>query len=117
MLYKIIPTPTFQKDVKEYKKRFKNITKDLDTIIGKLALGDLLGDKVPNINLKEVNEEIKKVRVINTDSNKGKSNGYRLIYYVVKNDGTIYLLTVYYKKDRENITTKEIEDLIRKNID
>lgn len=116
MLYKIVPTPKFQKDVKEYRKRFKNITKDLDKIIGKLALGDLIGDKVPNVNIKELDEEIKKVRVINTDTNKGKSNGYRLIYYVVKNDGTIFLLTVYYKKDKENITPKEIEELIKNNI-
>ena len=116
-MYKIVPTPKFQSDVKHYKKRFKNVTKDLDTIIGKLAIGELIGDNVPKVKIKDVNEEIKKVRVINTDSNKGKSNGYRLIYYVVKNDGTIYLLTVYYKKDKENITSEEIIQLIKENIE
>lgn len=117
MLYTVVPTPKFQKDVKEYKKRFKNITKDLDVVIGKLATGDLLGENVPNIKIKLLDEEIRKVRVINTNTNKGKSNGYRLIYYVVKNDGTIYLLTVYYKKDKENITPTEIEKLIKENVD
>ena len=117
MIYAIVPTPKFQRDVREYKKRFKNITKDLDKIIGKLAVGDLIGDNVPRVKIKEIDEEIKKVRVINTDTNKGKSNGYRLIYYVVKNDGTIYLLTVYYKKDKQNITPEEIAQLIKENID
>lgn len=117
MLYKIVPTPKFQNDIKHYRKRFKNVTKDLDKIIGKLATGELIGDNVPKVKIKEIDEEIRKVRVINTDSNKGKSNGYRLIYYVVKKDGTIFLLTVYYKKDKENITPDEIAQLIKENIE
>lgn len=117
MIYKIVPTPKFQRDIKEYRKRFKNITKDLDTIIGKLAIGELLGDNVPKVKIKEIDEEIKKVRVINSDTKKGKSNGYRVIYYVVKNDGTIFLLTVYYKKDKENITPEEIAQLIKDNVE
>lgn len=117
MIYAVVPTPKFQNDVKNYKKKFKNITKDLDDIIGKLAMGDLLGNKVPGVNIKEIDEEIRKVRVINSDTNKGKSNGYRLIYYVVRNDGVIFLLTVYYKKDKENITAEEIAKLIKENID
>jgi mRNA-degrading endonuclease RelE of RelBE toxin-antitoxin system len=36
----------------------------------------------------------------------GKSNGYRLIYYVVKDDREIYLLTIYYKKEDKLIPTK-----------
>ena len=116
MIYTVVATPRFQKDVKQYKKRFRNVTKDLDTIIGKLAMGELLGDRVPKVNLKEIDEEIKKVRVINSDTKKGQSNGYRLIYYVVKNDGTIFLLTVYYKKDKENITPEEIAQIIKENV-
>ena len=33
---------------------FRNITKDLDTIIGKLATGDLIGDNVPKVKIKEI---------------------------------------------------------------
>ena len=64
--------------------------------------------------MKDNNNNVLKVRVANSDTNSGKSNGYRLIYYAVKNDGTIYLLTIYHKKDKENITNKEIQELILK---
>jgi len=42
----------------------------------------------------------------------GKSNGYRIIYYVVKDDREIFLLTIYSKKDKENIKDSEIKHLI-----
>jgi len=37
-----------------------------------------------------------------------------MIYYAEKSDGTIYLLTIYYKKEKANITNKEIQELILK---
>lgn len=56
-----------------------------------------------------------KVRVANTDTKVGKSNGYRVIYYAVKNDCEIYLLTIYYKKDDKRIpNNREIEDIVKK---
>lgn len=64
--------------------------------------------------MKDNNNNVVKVRIANSDSKSGKSNGYRLIYYAEKSDGTIYLLTLYYKKDKENITNKEIQELILK---
>ena len=58
--------------------------------------------------------ETVKVRIANTDTRVGKSNGYRMIYYVVKNDYEIYLLTIYYKKEDNKIpSNKEIEALVK----
>ena len=76
--------------------------------------GNLKGDVIPNLEMKDNDNNVVKVRIANSDSNSGKSNGYRLIYYAEKSDGTIYLLTLYYKKDKENITNKEIQELILK---
>lgn len=64
--------------------------------------------------MKDNENNVVKVRITNSDTHSGKSNGYRLIYYAVKTDGTIYLLTIYYKKDKENISNKEIQELILK---
>ena len=41
-----------------------------------------------------------------------REDGYRLIYYAEKSNGVIYLLTVYCKRDKENITNKEIQQII-----
>lgn len=112
-MYNIIPTAQFEKDIKYYKrkKKFNHIDDDVDEIIEELEKGNLLGDEIKELKLPE-NEHSYKVRVANTDTKAGKSNGYRLIYYVIKDDNTIFLLTIYYKKDRENITDKEIISLI-----
>ena len=43
----------------------------------------------------------------------GQSNGYRIIYYAVRDDEEVYLLTIYYKKDDNRTPTKqEIIELV-----
>ena len=64
------------------------------------------------LKLKDIDSKVMKVRIANTDTNKGKSNGYRLIYYAVKTDYTVYLLSIYYKKDdRRVLSDSEIREL------
>ncbi len=113
MFYQVIPTPKFLEDVDFYKrkKRYTKIDDDVSRIVTELESGNLLGDEITNLRLPNY-ESIYKVRLANTSANFGKSNGFRLIYYVVKNDTEIYLLTIYSKKDKENITNREILDII-----
>ena len=114
MQYNIIATKKFSKDIKTYHKKFKSIADDVNEITNQLKKGNLLGDMIPNLQMKDNENNVLKVRIANSDTNTGKSNGYRLIYYAVKTDGTIYLLTIYYKKDKENISNKEIQELVIK---
>jgi len=113
--YKILVTPQFKKDIKYYKKKKKylKIIDDLDNVISELEVGNFIGDEIPGLKLKN-NEKTYKVRVVNSSINVGKSNGFRLIYYLIKNDCEIYLLTIYSKKDKENISTIKIIELINK---
>lgn len=114
MDYNIVPTKRFEKDIKQYAKRFKSVADDVDEIVKELEKGNLLGDVIPNLEMKDNDNNVVKVRIANSDTHAGKSNGYRLIYYAEKSDGTIYLLTMYYKKDKDNISNKEIQELILK---
>lgn len=43
---------------------------------------------------------------------RGKSGGVRAIYYWVKDDGLIYMLLIYPKSKKDNLTDKET-DLLR----
>ena len=90
-------------DVKFYvrKKKFKKILDDIESIIPDLEAGNLVGDKLPGFNLPE-GAALYKVRIANTSANVGKSNGFRLIYYLAIED-EIYLMTIYSKKDDERI--------------
>jgi mRNA-degrading endonuclease RelE of RelBE toxin-antitoxin system len=65
-----------------------------------------LGVQVPGIDY-----PIYKVRIKNSDIQKGKSAGYRLIYYLEAAD-LIILLAIYSKSDRANINIQEIEDIL-----
>lgn len=114
MQFEIIPTERFEDDVRYYlkKKRFKNIMDDVNEVVEELEKGNFIGDAIPGLVFDD-NETIK-VRIANTDTKGGKSNGYRMIYYVVKNDYEIYLLTIYYKKEDNKIpSNKEIEELVK----
>nr|WP_312579591.1 hypothetical protein [Sedimentibacter sp.] len=114
MCYTIIPTDIFKKDVKYYlkKKKYTNILKDIEEVICELETGNLIGDLVDSINC---DGEAYKIRVANSNTKSGKSNGYRIIYYAIKNDLEIYLLTIYYKKDDIRVLDKkEISDIINK---
>ena len=104
MQFEIIPTKRFEDDLRYYlkKKKFKHILEDVDDIVKELEKGNLLGDAIPGLVFDD-NETVK-VRIANTDTRVGKSNGYRMIY----------LLTIYYKKEDNKIpSNKEIEALVK----
>lgn len=52
-----------------------------------------------------------KVRIKNSDVQKGKSGGYRIIYYV-KTATNILLVTLYSKSDKPDITADEVREII-----
>jgi len=54
-----------------------------------------------------------KVRVRNSDVQKGKSGGYRVIYYL-KTETQILLVTMYSKSDRSDITTTKIREILNR---
>lgn len=111
--YNVIPTSRFIEDIEYYKKkkRYRKIDDDVTEIVNELTIGNLIGDAIADLHLPE-GENSYKVRAANSDLKVGKSNGYRIIYYVIKNDFEIYLLTIYSKKDQEDISSSEIVYLI-----
>lgn len=88
-------------DFYQRKKKYKKILDDLDPVIEELKKSNFLGDRLSGFNLPE-DAALYKVRIANTSANVGKSNGFRLIYYVAVED-EIYLVTIYSKKDDERI--------------
>lgn len=52
-----------------------------------------------------------KVRLANRDASRGKSGGYRVIYYLPTDDLTL-LLTIYSKTDQSDIVADEIRRIL-----
>lgn len=67
------------------------------------------GDAIPGWN-----KEVWKVRVASSDVKKGKSAGYRLIYFWKAGEMKIYLLMAYFKGEKSDVTRSEIETLLKK---
>jgi mRNA-degrading endonuclease RelE of RelBE toxin-antitoxin system len=105
--FDILLTPQFQKDLKQLAKRYRSIRKDLEPLVTQLKAGDLVGDKLSGLS-----REVFKVRLTNSDIRKGKSAGYRVIYYI-KTKTSIVLIAIYSKSDLSDISNQFIEEIIR----
>jgi mRNA-degrading endonuclease RelE of RelBE toxin-antitoxin system len=99
-------SPTFNRNLRKLAKKYRSIRNDLQPIIEQLAQGELLGDQIPGVGY-----AVFKLRVRNSDTQKGKSGGYRLIYYLGTATGII-LLTVYAKSEQVDIAAEDIQNII-----
>jgi mRNA-degrading endonuclease RelE of RelBE toxin-antitoxin system len=97
----------FQSQFKFLKKRYRKIKVDIQS-----TLDDLESGKTPGDQFSGIDSIVMKVRVKNSDIQKGKSGGYRLIYWVVSPE-LIVLLDIYSKSDQENITLNEVRQIIK----
>ena len=105
-LVNVEASPTFKRNVKTLGKKYRNVRKDVEPIIKQLQQGELPGDKITGIGY-----SVFKLRVKNSDVAKGKSGGYRLIYYCQTATGII-LLTIYTKSERVDIAAEDIRKII-----
>ena len=103
---KIALTPRFQKDLRELAKRYRSIRTDLQPLIEQLQAGEIPGDRITGIKY-----QIFKVRLKNSNIQKGKSGGYRVIYYL-KTDEGIILATIYSKSDITDVSNETILEVI-----
>jgi mRNA-degrading endonuclease RelE of RelBE toxin-antitoxin system len=100
-------TTTFKKNLKQLAKRYRHVKSDLEPLLNDLQKGLLPGDRIPDIG-----EAVYKVRLLNSDIQKGKSAGYRVIYYVLTAQDQRLLLTIYSKSDQASMLPSEIKALI-----
>jgi mRNA-degrading endonuclease RelE of RelBE toxin-antitoxin system len=73
--------------------------------------GQLLLDRPLTLDIPGLSRIILKVRVKNSNIQKGKSAGYRMIYRV-ESPSIVLLLTIYSKSDRADISPNEIRNII-----
>ncbi|MBE9050530.1 type II toxin-antitoxin system RelE/ParE family toxin [Nostocales cyanobacterium LEGE 11386] len=105
-LIQVEASPTFKRNLRALAKKYRSIRNDIQPVIEQLQQGELPGDQIPGVGY-----AIFKLRVRNSNTQKGKSGGYRLIYYVKTATGII-LLTVYTKSEQVDIAAKDIQSII-----
>ncbi|WP_297441012.1 type II toxin-antitoxin system RelE/ParE family toxin [Sulfurimonas sp.] len=105
-MLKIVPTPEFVKQVKKLAKSYNKIATDLELLKEELLLNPRLGTELGN--------KCFKIRLANSSIPTGKSGGFRVITYYLDHQGVIRLLLIYTKTQKENISDKELSEVLRK---
>ena len=94
----------FDKQSKQLSKKFSLLKNDLEDFVNNFEDYHTTATNI-KINLF-------KVRLSNSNKNKGKSAGYRIYYYLKINDA-VYLLTIYNKSQIESINENTLIALVK----
>jgi len=111
IMYNITTTKLFRRIIKKLSKKYPHIEKDYFDLLDKLEQGQFVGDEVQGFA-----GDVYKVRIASTDQKKGKSGGFRIIYYVYYKADAVYFMYIYAKSEKENIDPTIIER-IKKEIE
>lgn len=76
---------------------------EIENLIAQLQSDQRPGNKIPRIGY-----DVYKTRLPNPSAARGKSGGFRVVYYVQMADSVI-LLTIYSKTSKNDISVKEIQ--------
>ena len=97
---------TFKRQLKHLLRRYRQVKKDIKPIIDALVVGETPGDQITGTGY-----TLYKVRAKNRDSQRGKSGGYRVIYYLKTKEKCI-LVTLYSKSEQGDISAAELKHLL-----
>lgn len=110
MEVKIELSKSFKKEFKRLRKRYASLVSDYERLLNELTANPNLGT--------DLGGGVRKIRLRIASKGKGKSGGARVITFsvIVSSSATeINLIYIYDKADRESISSKEIEGLLRSN--
>ena len=88
-------------------KKYRHIKRDLRGLLDVLAENPFAGDAIPGFA-----HEVWKIRLASSDMQSGKRSGYRVIYAINQETELCYLLFMYAKPERGDVTASEIEALL-----
>ena len=100
MSFKIEVSLKFERDLKYLLKKYPSLKGEYAELISSLKLDPFQGTPLAN--------SCYKIRFAISSKGKGKSGGARVITHIYVTGKIVYLLTIYDKSERENISEKEI---------
>ena len=105
MRFKVLITSDFKKDFKKLLKKYKSLKLDVSELIDSLEETPTQGSSLGN--------DCYKIRLSIKSKGKGKSGGARVITCVKIVDNNVFLLTIYNKSEKDSLSDKEIQELIK----
>ena len=105
MSYNINVTDNFKKEAKKLIKKYASLKTELALLFDELQENPTLGTPLGN--------DVYKICIAITSKGKGKRGGARVMSFVKVTDTTVLLFSIYSKGTKDNISDKEIEELIK----
>ena len=107
MSFEVILTDDFKREAKPLSKRFASFKADLDALIVHLETEPASGTSLGS--------GLYKLRLLITSKGKGKSGGARVINFVLVKHQKVFLLSVFDKNEKANLSLGELA-LLRKKV-
>jgi mRNA-degrading endonuclease RelE of RelBE toxin-antitoxin system len=104
MSYKVKTIAVFEKQAKRLIKKYVSLKTELLQLVQELKENPEQGTAI--------GKSCFKIRIAIASKGKGKSGGARIIANIVITDATVYLLSIYDKSEKENLTDKELDELL-----
>jgi len=107
MKSEIIRTSIFEKRYKRFSKKYHSLTAELVMLERELTVNPMMGEPLGS--------GLYKIRLANSDKNKGKSAGYRVVTYLVdeSNSLDVYLVILYDKSEESSIKKTELLKMVK----
>lgn len=105
MSYNVLAIPSFERQLKRLSKKYPSLKQEFFELIESLEKNPEQGTNLGN--------NCYKIRFSIESKGKGKSGGARVITNIVIAEKTVYLLSIYDKSDKENLTDKELKELLK----
>ena len=102
----ILFSEVFKARLRTLAKRYRHIRSDLQPLLVDLQQGNFVGDR-----LTQTGSVVFKVRLKNSDLQKGKRGGYRVIYQV-RDNTCVLLIVIYSKSDQDDFPNEQIRQII-----
>jgi mRNA-degrading endonuclease RelE of RelBE toxin-antitoxin system len=106
----IIVPAHFLKKLKKLAKKYPSVLKEFEKLSLQLKNDQRPGDKIPGIG-----RDVYKMRLANRSAKRGKSGGFRVIYYI-KLTNRVVLVTIYSKTGQTNISPEKIRRILEEVI-
>ncbi|WP_316763979.1 type II toxin-antitoxin system RelE/ParE family toxin [Pedobacter aquatilis] len=104
MIYNIIAVPSFRKELKKLAKKYRSLKDEMTSLFNSLEKNPTAGTAI--------GKNCYKIRIAIASKGKGKSGGARIITNFIVTDSTVYLLSIYDKSEKDNISDKELIELL-----
>ena len=105
MSFEIQTILVFERQAKRLIKKYSSLKIELLNLIQELKENPKTGTSL--------GQNCFKIRIAISSKGKGKSGGARIITNVMIQDNIVYLINIFDKSEKENLTDKELSELLK----